>query len=395
MSYALRVRRNTLGRLLTLFLLSLPAFLGCSGLLGVDDYEKSSDALCGLLDRCYSDPLEGCRSHVDVSLDQADAGARALWLAQFSDLACLNQCSNARRCLDLSPLCQGNAEDCIQKEDCCGFVKGKADCKDGKCCGSKGVKCDTNDDCCDQDCAKGYCGGVACLELEAPCTNNSECCSGVCNDQFICAEICADDGFPCGADGDCCNKYCDNGICMGQGCTPLGAACDNIQPCCSDGSLDVQCLPSGTKSYCTPTSCLTLDVPCAPGSQIACCDGLVCDPTRHTCGIQCGNAGSQCDKDGQCCSKTCKPDGTCDCHDGACTTDDECCSGKCIGFACAPSCKPVDTGHDACSVGGPLDVNNDPCAAAVCASDEFCCCLGWDELCVASALKETSLCACQ
>ncbi len=381
------MRLHTLRRLFTLALVFIPAVVGCSGLLGVDDYESSSGELCDLLDRCYSDPLEGCRSHVDVSLDQAPSNDRAVWLAQFSDLACLNQCSNARRCLDLNPLCKSSAGSCLQKEDCCGFVKGKADCVGNVCCRTKGSECVATADCCNQNCINGRCGGVVCAELDAPCTNDFECCSGLCGDDLQCADPCSPNGFPCGAGSECCSTFCgpDN-TCTEPGCTPAGKPCGapGSAACCQD--LECSLSPDG-QTYCSPPSCLGFGVPClSSDGPVPCCDGLVCNPSFGVCGNPCKGKDESCGVAGECCSKTCEK-GVCGCHDGACTIDAECCSGKCIGFACAPPCKPFTPPHDACHVGAPLDPSANTCAAKICETDEFCCCQGWDELCVKAALS--------
>jgi hypothetical protein len=44
--------------------------------------------------------------------------------------------------------------------------------------------------------------------------------------------------------------------------------------------------------------------------------------------------------------------------------------------------------HDVCSTGDALDGNCDPCAAAVCAQDDFCCTNTWDSICVDLADSE-------
>ena len=56
---------------------------------------------------------------------------------------------------------------------------------------------------------------------------------------------------------------------------------------------------------------------------------------------------------------------------------------------------PGDTGeecaHDPCTPGAPLDENCDPCVAATCAADAFCCEGEWDDTCVANATS----CGCE
>jgi hypothetical protein len=93
-----------------------------------------------------------------------------------------------------------------------------------------------------------------------------------------------------------------------------------------------------------------------------------------------------------CCSGTCDS-GKCSsaCSTAYCTTSADCCMGyTCIAATCVANCvaNPV-CDHDVCSPGGPLSptctATPDPCITAVCQVDPYCCCSGWDTLCIGEA----------
>ncbi len=100
-------------------------------------------------------------------------------------------------------------------------------------------------------------------------------------------------------------------------------------------------------------------------------------------------------------------DQTCSvCATTVCTVDPFCCQVSwdetCVGEGtslCTSSCDVVvpDSGpsacvHPVCEVGGVLMSNCDPCAAAVCAADPYCCTGSWDTTCVGEAV---SICGAQ
>lgn len=81
------------------------------------------------------------------------------------------------------------------------------------------------------------------------------------------------------------------------------------------------------------------------------------------------------------------------CAAALCATDAFCCDTSwdeyCVQEAqglsecgCTP---PVVCAHDLCTAGDALDPACDPCAQTVCEADGFCCTSGWDELCVGRA----------
>jgi hypothetical protein len=52
-----------------------------------------------------------------------------------------------------------------------------------------------------------------------------------------------------------------------------------------------------------------------------------------------------------------------------------------------PPGDPGTCGHDVCTPGEPLSPECDPCVAEVCALDDFCCTMGWDEQCALGAAQ--------
>lgn len=120
--------------------------------------------------------------------------------------------------------------------------------------------------------------------------------------------------------------------------------------------------------------------PCIPGTD-PCCDpdGTPCD---HGC-------------DGTSCYPDCDP-----ATDSCCEDDGTACAHGCDGTSCYPQCDPstdlccnpdgtLSAGsHGLCELGGPLDPACDPCVAAVCQVDEYCCSNEWDLLCFDAVLAE-------
>ncbi|MCC6903066.1 MAG: hypothetical protein IT377_29115, partial [Polyangiaceae bacterium] len=84
-------------------LVAVLAPVGCASLLGVDGYSDSTEELCRLLEQCYQ--VEDCRARLAPRLDAANETERSQWLSAVTDQACLEQCSAARRCLNIAPVC--------------------------------------------------------------------------------------------------------------------------------------------------------------------------------------------------------------------------------------------------------------------------------------------------
>lgn len=185
---------------------------------------------------------------------------------------------------------------------------------------------------------------------------------------------------------------CD--VVNGSGCTE-GEVCSDFGSCVPMG------LTCDVDDHGVPT------VSCNTGLDCSACDPehQVCDETAHKC-VACSplnmsncQPGAQCTTNGACASA---------CPTG-CATSDDCAAcappGEeaytCASQKCVLKSGPTDGGttgqssssgssstggggtcHDYCVVGGPLAGSCDPCAAAVCAKDSFCCDVKWDGLCV-------------
>ena len=362
---------------------------GCTGVLGLDAFTDAPTSLCTKLQNCYADGAPAnCQTRLDgrlVAGNSADQG----WLVAFSQDTCLTSCADARRCLDLRPVCSESGATCATAEECCDFIAGKADCVGGHCCSPRGVHCASDGDCCSDAgyCDSGYCGAVICREAKAACTLDAQCCSRSCVKNACAATICGDDGFECAAGTDCCSGHCEATGKCGKSCSPLGGVCRADQPCCAGVTCYV---PKGADSgVCSTGMCFPAGVDCASDAQ--CCEGLVCDATFSQCSAQCSADGKACATDGECCSGSCAQ-GACaaKCSNAYCTTGADCCSKQCLHATCVAECAPPTCGHDVCSEGGPLSAQTcgtaiAPCVTAVCNTDPYCCCGGWDTLCIAHA----------
>jgi hypothetical protein len=332
---------------------------------------------------------------------------------------------------------------CSKKEDCCGFLSGEAECESDRCCGSKGLPCKSNADCCPSlgcDRSYGTCGGVVCRTLGKPCVNPFDCCSGKCGEDGRCATACADDRFDCRTNGDCCSGFCDPATdrCAPPPCITEGGKCPpgGGGNCCRDPSAlacksaddgEYRCLGGAT---CLPPSieCTRSDVccsqickagrcskPCALESAACSADQPCCEGecVNGSCARVCVQKGQRCSQGADCCSDVCDLDTqSCSCSDELCTRDENCCTGKCYGGICKPPCVARDCGHSECELGGPLGTidaasgvvspcpassGQDPtCIARVCdeaaGGDAYCCCGAWDALCVKLAIQLCGAC---
>jgi hypothetical protein len=415
----------------------------CNSLFGFDDYHDSTKELCDLLSRCYG--FEGCESRIGGALESASADDRATWLASMSIKSCLAQCSKARKCLNIEPVCGPVDAACTRKEDCCGFLTGEADCRlsspaspndagvsdagagQTTCCKADGTKCDaqTESQCCSGACRNGRCGGVFCRLAGQVCSDDYQCCTGKCESGICFDEVCIEAGMPCDANDDrCCIGTCTtSGTCGFEQCVPLHGPCDPtpgaaIQCCQNPGGKEVQCkLPSTQAGPTTPNlgQCLEIDEnPCSSAGEDCnvgadCCpnEGLSCNPSTLKCGQQCAAPKNPCQFNSDCCSGACNAaTKTCDCSTSYCSNDGDCCSanGKCYGGVCLAQCAPPSCTHDECLEGAPLDevecgktgAPADPkVVAGVCAADPYCCCNAWDLFCVAAALTQFGPSVCQ
>lgn len=391
--------------------------LGCASLLGVEDYKDSAGELCDLLEACYD--FGQCQQHIGPPLDSAPASVRTLWLASLSDKGCLEQCSSARRCLNMAPVCFGLTAPCTRIEECCGFLTGEAGCAapvgggPERCCKADGASCVADDECCSiQGCDErtNTCGGEVCKAVGQLCTGDVNCCTGLCGDDQRCAEnICTTEGFGCVTTEECCTGLsCLDGRCgVGPTCRAEGEKCYVTPEVPSQGCCEGTCVPTHVEGQdqvglCSVQGCLPESANCElAGSE--CCPGFACDKFKQQCAKPCKGQGETCAQGYECCSGSC-PNGTCECSQGACVEDTDCCvttgsAGVCIAGACSPMCATKQC-HDICLVGPPMDSaacgNTNPAKNTVlnsiCASDKYCCCVKWDDLCTEEAAKLAGAC---
>lgn len=391
--------------------LSALGLLSCASLLGVEDYKDSTGELCDLLESCYN--YENCSQHIGPPLDSASPAVRTLWLASLSDKACLEQCSSARRCLNMAPVCFPQGQTCSRIEECCGFLTGEAGCAgpDGqmRCCLADGASCTNSDQCCSPEgCSTrtNTCGEDICAAVGQPCQTDIKCCTKLCGADNICVEnICSTTGQACLESAECCpGLACLGGRCgVGTTCRGEGEKCYVDSPDPTLGCCSGDCVPTGSESgipvgLCSAQGCLLEGSDCKADPSV-CCAGLTCDKFKQQCGEPCKGTGAQCAQGYECCSGSCV-DGACECSEGSCTQSSDCCgttgsTGICIAGACAPKCG-TKACHDICAVGAPMDTLTCPSAPPaktdainyVCTTDPYCCCVKWDDLCAeAAAIK--------
>lgn len=379
----------------------------CVSLLELDGYQAATSELCEMLHNCFGgDFFPECHRHTEPRLKGAEPDQREEWLVSFADQQCLENCTNARVCLDESPVCRDLGEGCTQPELCCGFILGKGACGPAdSCCKPDGTSCMSNADCCNINCIDGFCGGFQCIEAGDDCEEDFECCTKRCEPDGTCADqACAPLQSACAFNVECCSGYCNLGDGTGPGqcqeppCGPVGSLCEGDDECCSEqcvfNSADVgfcslgQCLPEGAS--CDPTN----------ASGDLCCEGS-CDPAFFQCRSECQSPNESCNTDGECCNSNCDA-GFCACTlDGeSCLDHAECCGGVCSELGvCGATCDFSEglCSHSVCTVGAPLadsclcnhceGNSNLPnavtdCIPSICALQPDCCCVGWGPSCV-------------
>ena len=204
----------------------------------------------------------------------------------------------------------------------------------------------------------------------------------------------------CAADPVCCTSTWDS-LCVLAAMDLCELTCDS----CGDGI----CEPGEDCSTC-PGDCGACPVCehdlCEPGAPLepACdeCAATVCEQDSFCCEVLWDRlcveqaetlCGLQCDAN--CTHDTCSTGeplaASCDaCTESVCALDPYCCEtawdGRCVTAAaqsCDITCETCL--HDVCEAGEPLAASCDPCAAAVCAEDAFCCSTSWDDRCVERA----------
>ncbi|WP_152629961.1 hypothetical protein [Haliangium ochraceum] len=329
----------------------------------------------------------------------------------------------------VTQVCDANAACCstgwddscvAAAEALCGVDCGVAPvCGDGTCDAAAGEDCTT----CEVDC--GPCGGEcehdlcdAGTPLDPSCDT---CVADVCELDSFCCEVEWDDvcvglavdtcGIDCGVEPGCGDGVCDPSL--GEDCNTCSADCGPCGGECEHGFCDIGPPLDPTCDTCAADVCAADDFCCTVewddvcvglavdlcgvdcGVEPGCGDG-VCDPSVgedcNTCSADCGPCGGECEHDF--CDAGAPLDPACDtCAADVCAIDDFCCTVEwddvCVGLAedtCGLDCGGAgECEHDLCEAGSPLEPTCDACVAGVCAQDSFCCDEAWDASCVAAA----------
>lgn len=336
--------------------------------------------LCERLTQCFGP--EGTAACDRVKDAAPVSGEWSATLRAFEP--CLEgDCGVIRACLDLPAFCisatstEGFSDEntCATDFDCCGATQALAACENEGCCLQPGAPCDQDQICCgglrcESNGSSDTCGGVKCSFVGDACESNGDCCTGICGEGGTCTNIvCLQLGEAC--DGGCCNGLeCRGGVCAG------------------------------------PPTCAEENAPCDPSSSEACCDAeldCLAGPNGVATCASCGQEGSDCAQNSDCCSACVAIGGSLRCADAACGTEigasctvsTDCCvvsasgvvTAECVGGACVdPGC--ATDCHDACEPGPALSVSNE-CAsgdleaiATVIALDPYCGCEAWDSVCI-------------
>jgi hypothetical protein len=231
---------------------------------------------------------------------------------------------------------------------------------------------------CTPNCTGLQCGPDGCGGSCGTCPSGATCSSGQCT---TCTPnctglVCGSDGCggscgtcpageACNSSGQCvttCTPNCTGLVCGSDGCGGSCGTCPTGETCNSSGQCVSTCTPNCTGLQCGDDGC--------GGSCGTCPSGEVCSSGQCTTTCTPNCTGLQCGDDG--CGGSC----------GTCAAGTTCSSGQCVSSSGGCS-------HPICSSGAALTSACDPCAAAVCTTDPYCCSVLWDPICVGEV---TSVC---
>ncbi|MBI3184783.1 MAG: hypothetical protein HYZ28_21815 [Myxococcales bacterium] len=286
---------------------------GVGGDAGADAGPLRFGASCSDYGQC-ADPDDagmamGC-SRFDICQPRpAECHEDGYHCSQYSQ-CCSGRCVGGRCSVCSAP---STSAVCTQAVDCC-FFFGSACGVGDRCVSSSAAGADG------QHCASAdFCSSARCELADAGPPPTGRCAA----DDGGCAII----GATPGSAGCCAGTVLSGSTC----CLPDGSYCYYSSSCCSGNCTGGRCLPSGAGG--------ALGDRCLSGSE---CGGqLLCDPVSRTCtnrwcmgggslypgccrftlwnglcvfpdGGSCGNPGSTCTGNAQCCGGTCKTNGLCD-----------------------------------------------------------------------------------
>jgi len=253
-----------------------------------------------------------------------------------------------------------------------------SECGDGICQGDETpgscpADCDPGSGCAHSPCEVGdplAQGCEACVDTV--CAEDPYCCSDYWDNQCI-AE----------ADQLCGTDCCGNGDCEGQTCDACPADCgecvcgdDNCEgEDCSTCADDCGVCPSCPHSVCSAAG------PLSTNDCREACVAQVCAQQASCCG-----GGNESGWSVPCQELAISLCGVDPCVQAVCNAQPSCCSSgwnqSCVNQAeslCSTQC---NCAHSLCDSGGALSPSCDPCVAAVCQADPYCCDSDWDGVCV-------------
>src|SRR6476661_1007010 len=234
--------------------------------------------------------------------------------------------------------CQAAGGPCTVASECC-LLDGQTMCINGACgtCHTDGAVCTATADCCQGECFQGVC--ATCRGDSSPCADPSECCNGDCFNG-ICVS-CRQTGNPCDAGHVCCGGFCVGGACVT--CKDSGSACADASECCSGDCYNgacAACRPPGAQctdgtTCCGAAGCVHgVCTGCGP-LEVPCPDYANCCIGECVGGVTCTPCRDErdtCLEDAHCCSGTCFHGrcARCEGTGASCTTSADCCSGICL-----------------------------------------------------------------
>jgi hypothetical protein len=229
--------------------------------------------------------------------------------------------------------------------------------------------------------------GDCCKTDDTPGCEDLDCQTCVCNSDAVCCDVAWDSACVACAAG----LYCET---PGQpsGCGETCACENNGGDCCSAHPSTGCELPGCEDCVCTldPFCCeVEWDSSCTEVAALNCAGDCECGPAP---------AGSCCAPSG---GPGCEND---TCSDCVCATKPACCAGEwgpeCVqaAVACGDDCPCIttDATTDCCSTSPDAGCERKECEACVCDDDALCCSAAWDALCAQATFGTCSeLCLCE